>query len=280
MLVLDIGGSFIKYGLADEQGNLLEETAGQIPSDANGEYEHFLQVLRKVIALGREKENFQKASVSIPGPFDYFTGTSQMRHKFTALYGKTISTPFEEAGIEVHYLHDSTAFLLGEAAPEDGSSPCGIMLGTGLGFAMMREGRICVNAAQTPALTLWNMPWKDGIAEDYVSQKTLLSLYGGAESVRAIADAARGGDEKAIRTFHEVGKNLSDILCFILPRLGCDSLVLGGQISKSADLFDLRIPIPWRICQHPEETALRGAGRYVALGRERCVQEMESIHLL
>ena len=279
MLVLDIGGSFIKYGLSDEQGNLLAGSAGQIPSDANGEYGHFLEVLRRVIAINREKESFRKASVCIPGPFDYFTGTSKMQHKFTALYGKTISTPFEEAGIEVHYLHDSTAFLLGEAEPEDGSSPCGIMLGTGLGFAMMRKGKICVNPTQTPALTLWNMPWKNGIAEDYVSQRALLSRYGEADSVKTIADAARNGDEKALRTFREVGQSLSEILSFLLPRLGCDGLVLGGQIAKSADLFDLQIPVPWRVCQHPEETALRGAGRYAALGHDQCVQEMESIHL-
>lgn len=279
MLVLDIGGSFIKYGLADEGGSLIPGTTGQTPSDANGSYDHFLDVMRQVIRLNREKMPFTAASVSIPGPFDYFNGVSMMQHKFTALYGKSISGPFEEAGVKVSYLHDSTAFLLGEASEKDGSSPFGVMLGTGLGFAMMREGKICVNRAQTPALVVWNMPWKDGIAEDYVSQRALMKPYGGEKSVREIADQARNGDEKAIATFRSVGRELSEMLGIIIGRLGCTGLVLGGQISKSADLFDLQIPIPWRVCEHPELTALYGAGRFAALGRENCVREIEQIHL-
>lgn len=279
MLVLDIGGSFIKYGLADKKGDLLPGSTGQIPSDANGAYEHFLDVLRKVIALNREKADFSTASVSIPGPFDYFNGISRMQHKFTALYGKSISGPFNEAGLEVSYLHDSTAFLLGEVSEKDGSSPMGVMLGTGLGFAMMRDGKICVNRAQTPALAVWNMPWKDGIAEDYVSQRALMKPYGGEKSVREIADLARNGDEKAMATFRNTGRELSEMLAVIMDQLGCTGLVLGGQISKSADLFDLRIPVPWRVCEHPEMTALHGAGRFAALGGENCVREMEQIQL-
>lgn len=279
MLVLDIGGSYIKYGLADENGKLISDSAGQLPSDANGNYEHFLDVLRQVIALNQRKADFHTASVCVPGPFDYFHGISLMQHKFTALYRKSIAIPFVEAGIEVCFLHDSTAFLLGEARDEDGSSPCGIMLGTGLGFAMMRDGRICVNASQTPALSLWNMPWKDGIAEDYVSQRALLALYGNGNSVRAIANAAKAGDIKAKETFLNVGRNLSEMLQKIIPELRITGLVLGGQISRSAELFELEIPVPWRVCEHPEETALQGAGRFAALGHDRCVQEMDNIQL-
>lgn len=279
MLVLDIGGSFIKYGLADDAGNLIPGSAGQLPSDANGEYGHFLDVLRRVISVCGEKEKSQRASVSIPGPFDYAKGVSLMKHKFTALYGRSISGPFEEAGIPVSYLHDSTAFLLGEADTEDGDSPCGIMLGTGLGFAMMRGGRVCVNESQTPAVSLWNMPWRDGIAEDYVSQRAILSLYGADMSVKQIAEAARAGDEKAKQTFRTVGANLSEMLRKLLPALGCTGLVLGGQIAKSADLFELDVPVAWRVSRHPEETALRGAACFAALGHDRCVWETGTIRL-
>ena len=280
MLVLDIGGSFIKYGLANEKGELLPGTTDQVASNADGDYEAFLDILRHILHLNQQKMHFTKASVSIPGPFDYFHGISLMQHKFKALYQKSISLPFEEEGIEVCYLHDSTAFMLGEASERDGSEACGVMLGTGLGFSMMRQNRVCVNQTQTPAFVLWNMPWRDGIAEDYVSKRAILSLYGKSDaSVRAIAAAAQSGDEKAQRVFATVGENLSGILQKILPELGCGSLVLGGQISKSADLFHLDIPVPWRVCEAPEETALRGAGRFAALGRDACVCEMDTIRL-
>lgn len=278
MLVLDIGGSFIKYGLTDDEGRLLPGTASQVPSDANGSYENFLAVLSKIIENAKSVMPVTKACVCIPGPFDYANGVSRMQHKFTALYQKTIKPPFDDAGVEVAFIHDSTAFLLGEGFDGSGDSPCGVMLGTGLGFAFAREGRVCVDENQTPAFILWNMPWKDGIAEDYVSQRAILKLFGNrTDSVKAIADAARAGDAMASQVFLTVGENLSGMLQRIIPLLGCDSLVLGGQIAKSADLFHLQIPVPWRVCEHPEESALYGAGRHASLGREKCIAVMNRI---
>ena len=48
------------------------------------------------------------------------------------------------------------------------------------------------------------------------------------------------------------------------------SFVLGGQIAKSADLFGLRLDVPWRVSQHLDDAALRGASAYAAQGRAAC----------
>ena len=49
MLVLDVGGTFVKYALTDDAGRLLPETVGQTPSDSQGNYEAFLAVLSRII---------------------------------------------------------------------------------------------------------------------------------------------------------------------------------------------------------------------------------------
>ena len=56
MLVLDVGGTYVKYALTDAAGRLLPDTVGQTPSDAQGSYEAFLAVLTRIIEAAREKQ--------------------------------------------------------------------------------------------------------------------------------------------------------------------------------------------------------------------------------
>ena len=221
----------------------------------------------------------EKACVSTPGPFDYDTGVSLMRHKFASLYGLSLRTPFEERGLPVSFLHDSTAFMLGEygeGSLKNAKNACCVMLGTGLGFAWEKDGRVCVNEEQSPALSLWDMPFRAGIAEDYVSARAIQQYFGKALPVRDIAEMARGGNEYAAAAFLAAGEQLSLILGEVLSRLGCEKFALGGQIAKSADLLHLKLPVPWAVTAHPEDAALMGACRYAALGRESCVQVIHS----
>ena len=275
LLVLDIGGTFVKHGVTGENGALLPHTVGQTPSMADGGAEDFLNALRGII---REAGDVSAACACIAGPFDFDRGVSLMKHKFQALYGRSLLPPFEEKGLPVAFLHDSTAFMLGECAEgalAGEENACCVMLGTGLGFSWVRDGRVCVDATQTPSLALWKTPYLDGIAEDYVSTRAIQRCYGQAVSVREIADAARGGDRRAEEAFLTAGRHLSRIMTEVVGRLGCRKLALGGQIAKSAELFRLELPVPWSVTKHPEDGALRGCCRYAALGRERCVQTVD-----
>ena len=278
MLVMDIGGTFIKSGLTDPGGKLIPITVTQTPSEADGTYEGFLNRLSGILSDALKHPGTERACISIPGPFDFEHGVSLMQHKFPALYLKSLRPPFDRAGIPVDFIHDSTAFMLGEV--HDGvlagknASAC-VMLGTGLGFAFTREGRVAVSPARSPAFVLWNMPWNGGCAEDFVSTRALQRLYGEALPIRTIAERARDGDRKASEAFLETGKQLSAMLGKVLPRLGCDSLALGGQIAKSADLFHLDLSVDWFVSSHLDDAALRGASYYASFGREASELETE-----
>lgn len=274
-LVLDVGGSFIKYAVVREAGGLQPGTVGLEPANAHGSAEEIFAALGRIIRTARENARITNACVSIPGPFDFARGVSHMKHKFPALYEKSLRTPFENEGVSVVFVHDSTAFLLGEyydGALCGAQNPCCVMLGTGLGFAAMRGNRVLVDERQTPALTLWCTSYLKGIAEDYVSARAIQALFGGDETVRDIAVKARAGDEKAREAFRVVAGHLSSILKPVLARLECDRFVLGGQIAKSADLLPLDLPIPWETSAHLGDAALRGADWYSRLGRDACTQ--------
>ena len=274
-LLMDVGGSFIKYAVANSKGGMLPGSVGQMEANADGSAENIFGVIGEIIQIVRRDHPIAGACVSVPGPFDFDNGISHMQHKFSALFGKSLRIPFEREGIPVIFLHDSTAFILGEyhnGVLKGAQSPCCVMLGTGLGFAWIRSGLVMVDDNLTPAMPLWRAPYLDGIAEDYVSTRAIRKYYDNKLSVKEIAERARGGEAKALEVFQITGCHLSAILTPLLKRLCCDKFALGGQIAKSADLIPLELPVPWEVSGKPDETALYGAAWYSCQDRNTCLR--------
>lgn len=282
ILVLDVGGSFLKYGVTDEQGRLREESVGELPTRASEAPEQVYAAFSEAIRRAEGFGELSGACACFPGPFDYTNGVFWMKHKFQALYGQSVLPPFERAGLPVRFLHDSTAYILGEYADgalQGAQNPCCVMLGTGLGFAMMREGRVLIDQTQTPALSLWNSPFRDGICEDYVSTRAIQANYGEALSVKEIADRARAGEARAAEAFRRAGEALGELVTLTAARFGLDHLALGGQIARSADLLGLDLPIEWAVSRHLDDAALRGAAFYALHDRQTCTAICEKLSL-
>lgn len=292
-LALDIGGSFVKVSPVGQDCAPLLENALQVPVNSAGSAHAILGALRAAAAQGRTAAEglgcaVETVGVSIPGPFDYFAGVSHMTHKFAAIRDMPLVPVLaEQAGCgRVTFLHDSTAFMLGECffgAGRGAARPVGVMLGTGFGFGVMQDGRICVNARQTPALSLWGRAFREGITEDYVSTRAIRARYaarrtdGGCADVREIAGRARAGDAEAAETMAETGALLAEILLPHVTALHCDRVVLGGQIARSADLLlpalTAGLPVPVVVAQHLDHAALLGAALYAGRDRLSLVRE-------
>ena len=121
ILAIDAGGTFFKSGLVSADGKILEHTRVSCPVDSAGQASSVRSAYHILIA--RQLENaraigraIKAVGVDTPGPFDYQEGKSLMRHKFPALYGIPLRPWIQEAAgdLPVRFLHDSTAFLLGE----------------------------------------------------------------------------------------------------------------------------------------------------------------------
>lgn len=288
IFALDAGGTYLKYALMDENGNAIPRTQGQAPSHADGTKEEIGQAFTKVGCYALEQAKLcgltlKGIAISFPGPFDYDQGISHMAHKYAAINGVSI-TPMVKAGagdVPIDYLHDSTAFLLGEYAKGAAANfqrPAGVMLGTGLGFAAMVSGRVLVQPDQRPRVVLWNKPYQDGISEDYISRRAILKAYGNQPGmdVKDIAERALAGEEKAKTVFLDLAFHMGQILAPVIKNLAADCLVVGGQIAKSGKLFlpqvEACLQIPVRQAQLIENGALYGAWYHGKMGRENCVQ--------
>lgn len=222
-LLIDIGGTYIKCS-----------DGRSIPVDSAGSREGIVASLREAVA------GYEGVSVAVPGPFDYHTGQFLMKHKFQSVYGERFS---ELTGVsDCRFIHDVNCMLLGEMTKGNGAGykrVALVALGTGLGFALSIDGKILVNNAGSPAVTIYHRPYRDGILEDYVSKRGLIKLFdeGDNITVKEIAEMAKSGNGKAVQAFKTMGSIIGEQISPVLNEYKVECLLLGGQISRSADLF-------------------------------------------
>ncbi len=183
-------------------------------------------------------------AVAIPGPFDYDNGVFLMKHKFAAVYGERFAdlchSERSEESPSFRFIHDVNAMLLGEMASGAGKGydrVALVTLGTGLGFAMSLEGKLLKNEMGSPAVPIWNLPYRDGILEDYVSKRGFLRGYPEGMTVKRLSELAFQGDSKALSRFSDTGAVLAQIVEPVLEEYKIECLLFGGQISRSFALF-------------------------------------------
>ena len=275
MIALDVGGTFVKYATFVD-GKIADGSQGLFPINEKGTSEEILSAILNFL-----KANPAEAMcVSIPGPMDYPTGTSQMKHKFASLFGIPMKAWFEERlpGTRVDFVHDGVAFLIGVLYLKEGEGakkPAGVMLGTGLGFGYSENGKVLITEKGTPCGPLWNMPYRDGIAEDYISARAIRAAYlkaaGNALDVKEIADLARKGDEISIKVLHDAGEALGELMQMRKESAGIDRVILGGQIAKAADLFlpaaKEKTDVEFKVTGYLDNAALYGTYAYSVYGQ-------------
>ncbi len=253
ILAIDAGGTFLKAAFFDLEVALIEGSLMQQAVNSNGDIKQVEQAYS--LLLGALKEFAEKNSLNVigisvdtPGPFDYKTGTSLMKHKYQALYGVSLIPWINEffPDTKVSFIHDSTAFAYGCISENDKNAACA-MLGTGLGFAVIKDGKILLNEMGSSFYSLYKTPLLDGIAEDFVSARGVVRLYrdlgGDAENAKQIAERAFNGEELAINAFKKLGCLLAKVVSPTFNELGTEVLFIGGQVSKSIDLFKTELTL-------------------------------------
>ena len=231
-ILLDVGGTFIKCS-----------DGRQIPIDSSGNREEIVASLREAVCTEGAEIASVQLRAAVPGPFDYATGQFLMKHKFAAVYGEyfadIVGLPHENC----RFVHDVNCMLLGElcrngAIPQKEPNTAMIALGTGLGFSMFIDGKILESELGSPAVSIYNRPFRDGVLEDYASKRGVLRLFGDDSiTVKEIADLAREGNCKAQQAFARMGSIIGEAVAPIFEEYGVRNLILGGQISRSAGLF-------------------------------------------
>lgn len=248
VLAFDVGGSHITAAhCALNELQILQMARTELPTDPT--LNQFLDLLHE---LAREvtplKSSPLGSAIAVPGPFDLVAGISEMRHKLNSLYGVNLrialAKRFGWRPEQFCFVNDAVAFLLGEVqsgAARAAKKAIGIVLGTGIGSAFALDGQwIQEGPGIPPGGEIWNLPYGPGTVEDLLSTRAIKAGYaaltGKNADVITIACGANS-DPHARAVFQTFGHTLGEVICDVLASFGPDVIVLGGGISRSANLF-------------------------------------------
>ena len=248
ILVYDVGGSHVAAAICHADSYQLGPviTASHPAEQTSDAFIHLLHSLGTEASNGAN--NVSGAGLAVPGPFDLEAGISRMRHKLPFLFGinlrQALAERFGWQPAQVTFLNDAEAFLLGEmtaGAARGVARAVGITLGTGFGSAFAVDGRVVTEGPGVPpGGEMWNLSFKDGILEDYVSSRAIQNYYkrrtGAMRRVAELA-ASVADDSAACEAFVEFGHQFGRALRCFLTAFAPDVVVLGGGISRSARLF-------------------------------------------
>jgi glucokinase len=146
--------------------------------------------------------------------------------------------------VPIYFGNDASLFGLGEwwaGAARDHTRIIGVTLGTGLGGGFVANGCILYSGDGVPPDGgIWNLPYLEGIAEDYVSGPSLVKTYaaktGKALSPLEIANLATH-DQQAQEAYKDLGFHLGKILNPWCVSFKATCVVVGGNIARSWHLF-------------------------------------------
>jgi glucokinase len=247
-VVLDIGGSHVTSAVVDlEKRVILPSSLQRLPLHPDAAANELLNLWAKVIQNTRVND-IKHIGIGMPGPFEYHTGISRLEHKFAALYGLNIGKELQQrlnTTVPIYFGNDASLFALGEwwtGAALGHERVIGVTLGTGLGGGFVAEGEILYSGIGVPPDGgIWNLPYLNGIAEDYVSGPSLVKQYeiktGKIHSPLEIANQAKQNNLAAQEVYLEFGTHLGKILNPWAHSFEATCIVVGGNIARSWDLF-------------------------------------------
>jgi len=297
-LRLDIGGSHISGALVNTAtGQLENSTYKSVSLNSNNSYNAFsssVEQLLQDVMSGNDVPftSIIAIGVAMPGPFDYANGISHIFgvKKFNALFGVNIKSILAglAGSIPVYFVNDAQGFALGEyaaGAAVNSSKALLLTLGTGLGSTFLNSGIVIseLEDGVPPNGYLYNIAYKDGIADDYFSSRWFVGEWeasgrGSTQNVEEIAQLATNGDSGAIRLFENFADNLAEFLAPWITSFKAETIILGGGIAKAAPLFQDRLSaalntkakVGVSVCKLWDRAAIAGAAAYAGncLGNE------------
>jgi len=264
---IDIGGTTVKCGLFNVDGEVLDKWEIKTRTENNGEniIADIAETMNaKIAEKGLDKEEIVGAGVGVPGPADEEGNVPvavNLHWGFVPL-SKELS---EKTGLAVRVGNDANVAALGEmwkGGAVGYHNVVMVTLGTGVGGGIIINGKIVtgsngaggeighitVNHDEIEACNCGQY----GCLEQYTSAtgivrlaKRKLAKSSEETSIREIPnltakdvfDAAKAGDTIAIGLVDEVceilGSTLSNIACVVNPEI----IVIGGGVSKAGDIL-------------------------------------------
>ena len=254
---IDIGGTHITTAIIDIVNmKLIDFSLHKEYFDSNLPVNQVMSIWEKAIRISIENSKVKEIkglAVCMPGPFDYTNGLCWIKDqsKYEHFYGLNVRYLFQgslnlSSEFPILFENDAVCFGKGEVfkdATNLSKKVMAVTLGTGLGACFIDKGVSIASGELVPADgEVYNIPFKESIAEDYVSARGLLSAYKSITGKKLtngleLFNLAVAEDEVAIKVFEEMGENLAEVTIPWLKKFEADSFIIGGKIANASRFF-------------------------------------------
>ena len=254
---LDIGGTHITAAVINKtEMKALDFSLCKESFDSNLPADQVMNIWKKVICTAIENSKIKDITgiaVCMPGPFDYKNGICWIKDqsKYEHFYGLNIRELLLESlnfpvDFPVIFEIDAVCFGKGEVFKQQENLSKKVMavtLGTGLGACFIDKG-VSINSGNSVPTDgeIYNLPYKEGMAEDYVSIRGLLAHYESLSGVKLnngleLYNLAKNEDQQAIDVFERMGEDLAAVAIPCIKNFDADHIIIGGKIANASDLF-------------------------------------------
>lgn len=251
---IDIGGTKVAAILIDNEGKILARGAGPAPAGDGGPAmaDAATNLVTRLVA--ESGTHLRAAGVGAAGVIDANRGVIRAASTmFTDWAGFALADSLRlRLRVPVRVENDVNAFLMGEVAGSDTDGDVlGIMLGTGVGGAVMLGGELrhgpngsAGEIGHTPGYSdIVCTCGQVGHLETVASGISIGLRYGESTGVtgldaRQVADRARGGDPRARAVFDNAGRAVALAGANVAGLLDLGTVIVGGGVTLAWDLLD------------------------------------------
>ncbi len=264
VLAIDIGGTNIKSGLVDRDGNISHQI--HLPSRAAEGREALLSVLKEVVEAQSEKEKIHCIGCGSPGTVNHKTGmVTYMQAHIPDWTGIPLAKLLSEYanGVPAIIDNDVNLIALGEnwkGAGKGFKCQISLALGTGLGGGIVIEGKLFRGAKDRASefghmivcpggepctcgnfgcVEVYTAPGAMTRRAAHYKKNGIPSALSDCEEINAgkIVENALKGDLLCRKIFGDAVKYLSLLIWNLAEAFDPDVFVLGGGLIKAGDSF-------------------------------------------
>ncbi len=257
--VLDMGGTFVKYALMDENARILEQ--GKFPAQV----EDLGKLLDDIESKARAFEGgFDGVAVSMPGRIDTAKGIAYTGGSYRFFE----NTPFEKMledrlHVPVTLANDGKCAAMAEVkdgALQDVNSGAVVVIGTGIGGGIVLDRKVWMGSSGGAGEFSWTLADFPVFArEDLAISDLFGAVWTGMSSATALVmmyatrkgedpsahsgltffEAYDSGDPDAIEVLKQFGQNTAAGIYSIQSVLDLERYAIGGGISARKEVTDV-----------------------------------------
>ncbi len=248
---IDIGGTAIKYGLADELGKLLDK--GSMETRAQDGVSAILHRIKEQVAAYQLQQSLDGIAVSTAGMVDPATGSILFAgNNLPGYTGTEVKAILErECGIPCEVENDVNCAGLGElwlGAGQGSKSLVCITVGTGIGGCVILDGHLVHGAGCCAGEIGYMEIGEAGTLEQTAAVPQLLHEVAAARKLppetvdgAMVFRLARTGDADAVNALEHMMLRLAKGIANICYVLNPERVILGGGIMAQREYLGPRM---------------------------------------